>query len=170
MKPQKNGKTFFTHGWIFYVSLIITASPLWLGAVFAIIALDAKILFFGMLIFPLMLPLPPLCWATRFIYLKNGVIKTKGVFFCIFLPIQHRVSVNLCDVEFIELKFIDGNSRGHSLGSKASNMPCLILIKKDNSIERIILFGYSNKQVSTIKQAILEENNQIIVLKDWITK
>ena len=68
----------------------------------------------------------------------------------------------------MELKFTYENSMGNKIGDGIK--PCLILTKKDKTIERIVLLGYSNKQVAAIKQAILEENKEIVVLKDWINK
>ena len=169
MNSKKNNRIFFTHGWIFYVSLITTVSPLWQGALFAIILLDLRILVIGMIILLLMLPLPPLHWAMRFIHLKDGRIKVNGLFFALFSPLQYKVNVPLNEISFIEFRFIEGNSKGGKV-LHAWIVPCLILMMNDESVERIILLGYSNKQIAKIKHAILEENKEILVLNDWINK
>ena len=168
MKHKKNSRTFFTHGWIFFVCFLINGVPIWLGIPASVISNDIRLAVQSIIIFLFSITIPPFHWATRFIYLQNGRIIVRRPFFAIFFPVQHSVSIKLSDVECMELKFTYENSMGNKIGDGIK--PCLILTKKDKTIERIVLLGYSNKQVAAIKQAILEENKEIVVLKDWINK
>lgn len=170
MKHKKNSRTFFTHGWLFFIFLILNTQPLWIGIPISIVYMDPRFAAACIIMFLFSILIPPLHWGMRFIHIKDGKIIVRRLFFALFLPIQHSVNVALSNVVFIEFRFIDGNSRGQKMGAKLAETPCLVLIKNDESIERIILLGYSNKQVAKIKHAILEENKEILVLNDWINK
>ena len=76
-------------------------------------------------------------------------------------PIQHRCKVCLSDVVIADFGFVQGDSRGNPI-YHAWGIPCLNLFLSDDSMERIVLCGYSMEQIKQIEEALLEENRDIL--------
>ena len=100
-------------------------------------------------------------WFTfRVISIKNGHLFASPDFTPI-KPIQHKCRVDLSAVIIADFGYIQGDSRGRPI-FRAWDIPCLLLTLADGTIEKIVLCGYSKRQITKIENLLHEENAEIL--------
>lgn len=93
---------------------------------------------------------------------KNGEIHVASRL-SVFESIQHKIKIELEEIEFADFCFTQRGSKGEHV-ARFADVPCLTLIKKDGNKESIILIGFSRKQILEIENLLLLSNKDLMFL------
>lgn len=88
----------------------------------------------------------------RLIVIKDTQISATQCFTPID-ALQHKAKILFSDVESVSFGYVQGDSKGKKI-YHAWDIPCLVFTMSDNSIERIVLCGYSKKQIIEIESLL----------------
>lgn len=80
-----------------------------------------------------------------------------------FESIQHKIKIELEEIEFADFCFTQRGSKGEHI-AHFTDVPCLTLIKKDGNKENNILIGFSRKQILEIENLLLLSNKDLMFL------
>lgn len=152
-------RSFFTAGYLAIIGYVILLWPYVTG-----IDLAFHGMWWFLLISPFMSYLfyAECCnwFCFRVISIANGFIYASRSY-TPYNSIQHRCKVNLSDVVFADFCFVQGNSKGKEI-RHVWDAPCLSFTLSNETIERIVLLGYSKKQIKKIEKALIEECPDIL--------
>lgn len=159
---MKFKKCFLTHSVYFYIGIFIDALPFF---PFGYLVTKGFWWFiFPSLFFSFVFHISFCNRVMRIVSFKNGQLRVSRSPTPIH-PIQRRVQVLLEDVAFADFTFVQGDSNGKPL-FRSWDTPCIALTLKDESVEHIILLGFTMKQIREMDELLHELCPNILFVHD----